>query len=321
MKTLPATAAAAFAALASTAASATTPIQPTPVTFASSEAGVRLSGNLYRPRIGMPRATFVIIGPMTYQMGQAPTQYAQRLASQGYAALVFDVRGRGASGGAIRALESPTQKIADFNSAVRFVRNQANLTSLPVIALGICQGSSYVVQNVADNPDISAGVTIAGHYRDRAGDIAWLTQAGYDARLARGDAAAAHYASTGEVDYVRAADPVDMNVGMPGGFVYDWYGAWAARGEWENRYAIMSDAELLRYESLTAASRINKPYLMIHSDNSFLPDAARRHFAAMPSTQKTLLWEGETPHLAYYDNDAVLDRTVTQILRWAQTIQ
>ena len=38
----------------------------------------------------------------------------------------------------------------------------------------------------------------------------------------------------------------------------------------------MSDADLLPYESISAACTLSKPYLLIHSDNSFLPDAARR---------------------------------------------
>ena len=59
---------------------------------------------------------------------------------------------------------------------------------------------------------------------------------------------------------------------------------------------------------------------MIHSDNSFLPDAARRHFEAMPSTRKTLLWEGDTPHLSYYDQPEILTRTVDSINRWVKTL-
>lgn len=315
MNTLLATTVAALAAVTTTAADATTPQR---VTFESD--GEALIGNLYVPEDDTPAATFIIIGPMTYQMGQAPTQYAKRLAQAGYAALVFDVRGRGESGGAVRAIESPSQKIEDLNSAVGFVRDHEALGSRPIIALGICQGSSYVVHSVAFNADIAAGVTVAGHYRDRAGDFAWLTPAGFEARLARGDAARARFQSTGTVEYVRAVDPVDTNVGMPGKFVYDWYGPWADRGEWDNRYAVMSDAELLRFETLGAAGQVDKPYLMIHSDRSFLPYAARRHFDAMPSATKQMLWEGDTPHLAYYDDADVLDRTVASIVTWARNL-
>lgn len=63
----------------------------------------------------------------------------------------------------------------------------------------------------------------------------------------------------------------------------------------------MSDADLLPYESLSAAQCVTKPYLVIYSDNSFLPDAARRHFEAMLSTRKTPLREGDTPHRSYDD--------------------
>lgn len=314
-KTLLATTAAALAGLAAMTAEATTPER---VTFQWQ--GERIVGNLYTPEGKAHAATFVVMGPMTYQMGQAPTQYAKRLAAAGYAALVFDVRGRGESGGAVRALESPKQKVEDFRSAVAFIKGHQRLSTTSIIALGICQGSSYVVNAVANDPDIKAGVTVAGHYRDREGDLAWLTEAGYAARLAQGDAAQAKFEATGEVDYVKAVDPVDMNVGMPGRFVYDWYGPWAARGEWENRYAVKSDAELLRFETITAAARISKPYLMIHSNQSFLPDAARRHFDAMPSTNKKLLWEGDTPRLSYYDQPEVLDRTVGSIVAWAKSI-
>ncbi len=82
----------------------------------------------------------------------------------------------------------------------------------------------------------------------------------------------------------------------------------------------MSDADLLTYESISAARQLTKPYPLIHSDNSFLPTAARRHFEAMPSTFKKLLWEGETAHLDYYDNPEVLDRTVASIAAWVATL-
>ena len=71
-----------------------------------------------------------------------------------------------------------------------------------------------------------------------------------------------------------------MNVGMPGKFVWDWYHLWADRGLWDNRYAVMSDADLLDYRSISAARRLETPWLMVHSDQCFLPDAARRRFEA-----------------------------------------
>jgi uncharacterized protein len=289
----------------------------TKVRFDSAEAGVTLVGNLYSPvELAPGSAAFVIIGPMTYQKEQAPTQYAQRLAALGHTALVFDCRYRGESGGEPRAYENPYHKVADIISAAAFLRTQAGVNPERLIGLGICQGSSEMLRAVAEDDLIKAGVTLAGQYRDHEGDIAWLTEEGYAARLATGQAAKAKYEQTGEIDYVAGVDETDLNVGMPGKFVWDWYHVWADKGLWDNRYAVMSDADLLSYESISAAKKLTKPYLMIHSDYSFLPDAAKRHFDAMPSTAKTLLWEGETPHLSYYDQPEILERTITSINRW-----
>ncbi len=112
---------------------------------------------------------------------------------------------------------------------------------------------------------------LGGHYRDREDDIAWLTEEGYADRLAKEQAAKAKYEATGEIDYVAGVDEVDRDVGMPGKFVWDWYQVWADKGLWDNRYAVMSDADLLPYESISAARTLTKPYLLIHSDNSYLP--------------------------------------------------
>ncbi|MGG5817605.1 hypothetical protein [Falsiroseomonas sp. HW251] len=170
-----------------------------------------------------------------------------------------------------------------------------------------------MMRALADEQTIRAGATIAGHYRDHDADVQWLGEAALQLRLERGWKARFRFDETGEVEYVPGVDAERMDVGMPGKFVWDWYHTWADRGIWDNRYAVMNDADLLGYESLSAAARLTKPYLMIHSDYSFLPEAARRHFAAIPSAQKELSWEGDTPHLAYYDAPEVIDPTVKRL--------
>ncbi len=299
----------------------TTAFTQTKVRFDSAAPGISLVGDLYLPAVPASRsAAFVIIGPMTFQKEQAPTEYARRLAAEGHIALVFDTRYRGESGGEPRAYENPFHKVADVISAAAFLRAQPGVDAGRLIALGICQGSSEVIRAVAEDDRIAAGVTLAGHYRDREGDIAWLTEEGYTARLENGQRAKEKYEATGEIDYIPGVDAEDMNVGMPGKFVWDWYHVWADKGLWDNRYAVMSDADLLAYESISAARAQTKPYLMIHSDASFLPDAARRHFDAMPSSRKELVWDGDTPHLSYYDQPDVIGRTVAKISRWATSI-
>lgn len=109
----------------------------TKVRFDSAEAGVALVGDLYVPMVTRPdSAAFVIIGPMTFQKEQAPTEYARRLAALGHTALAFDTRYRGESGGEPRAYENPFHKVADIISAAAFLRSQPGVNPERLIGLG-----------------------------------------------------------------------------------------------------------------------------------------------------------------------------------------
>ena len=275
-----------------------------------------LVGDLYQPSNAEPAPAVAIIGPMTYQKEQAPTQYARRLAEQGFVTLAYDSRYRGESGGSPRAWENPEHKVEDLKAAVAYLKSRPDVDPDRVSILAICQGSSEAFRAAGELDGLHALATIAGHYRDHEGDIEWLTAEGYTARKAQGEAARRKYEATGEIDYIKASDPTDMNVGMPGGFVFDWYGPWAERGQWENRYAVMSDADLLNFDSIGAAKTLTAPWLMIHGDNCFLPPAAKRHFDAVPeTTQKKMIWD-DTPHLAYYDQPDAIDRATEEVANW-----
>ena len=279
-----------------------------------SSAGETLVGDLHMPVSKVRVPAVAIIGPMTYQKEQAPTQYARRLAQQGYAALAYDSRYRGESGGEPRCWENPSHKLDDLKAALAFLASREDIDPARLFVLGICQGSSIAFRAAAEAPGVRALATIAGQYRDREGDIEWLTEQGLAARLDKGRAAKRKYESSGEIEYVKAVDRTDMNVGMPGEFVWVWYQPWADRGIWENRYAVMSDADLLEYESISAARELRSPWLMIHGDNCFLPSAAKRHMEAVPkSTPTRMIWD-DTPHLSYYDQPDVIDRAVAAVV-------
>ncbi|MEO1643468.1 MAG: alpha/beta fold hydrolase [Pseudomonadota bacterium] len=278
-----------------------------------------LVGDVYTPDEVGKRPAVVIIGPMTFQKEQAPTEYAKRLADEGYVALAYDSRYRGESGGEPRAWENPFHKVEDLKAAVEYIRSRPDVDPEQVSILAICQGSSIAFRAAAEIEGLHSFATIAGHYRDAEGDLEWLGAEGLAARKAQGEAAKAKFEATGEVDYVKAVEQTDMNVGMPGEFVWVWYQPWADRGIWENRYAVMSDADLLAYESISAAETLTTPWLMIHGDNIFLPSAARRHMAAVPvDTPTKTIWD-DTPHLDYYDQPEAIDRAVDEITEWFET--
>ena len=292
------------------------------VTFQSK--GLDLVGNLYLPsnyEEGKQYPAVPILGPMTFAKEQAPTEYAKRFAERGFVALAFDPRYRGESAGLPRELEDPIAKVEDAKAAAKYLSTLSFVNNQQIVGFAVCQGSSEMLRAVSEDDIFKGLVTVAGHYRDREADIKWMgTEEALEKRIAEGKVAQKTYEQTGEVINVPAVDESRMDVGMPGKFVYDWYNQWAEKGIWKNNYPKMSDALLLEYESFSAAKELNKPYLMIHSDNSFLPKAAKRHFEAVPATNKKLQWEAETGHFQYYDDPEILDRTTDQAIEWYNSI-
>jgi uncharacterized protein len=286
------------------------------VTFDSH--GDTIVGALFPAAFGQrPAPAVVVMGPENYQKEQAPALYAPRFAALGYIALIFDPRYRGESGGEPRCYENPASKLDDLSAALDFLGGRPDVDAERLVLVGICFGGSYVLAAAADDPRVRAVATVASHLRDDAADVGWLGGEEVIAeRLARGRTALGRYETTGEVDYVPAVDATRTDVGMPGRLPWSWYQLWADRGLWDNRYAVMSDAAVLSFESLSAAARLTAPWLMIHSDQCAQPDAARRHFAVAPTAAKRLVWEGETRHLQYYDEPAVIDRATWNIVDW-----
>ena len=188
------------------------------VRFAAQD-GTPIVGDLHLPD-DAPGAVWpgvVLIGPMTFCKEQVPTEYAKRLAPRGYAALVFDPRYRGESGGEPRCWENPRAKVEDVVSAVGYLSGRSEVDPDRIAGLSVCQGGSEMVPAAADDDRIKVLATVAGHYRDREGDIAWLTDDGYREHLEHAQAAKRSYEETGEADYVPAVDRTRTDVGMPGG--------------------------------------------------------------------------------------------------------
>ena len=63
-------------------------------------------------------AAIVTTGPLTSVKEQATGAYAKALAERGFAALAFDHRYFGESGGTPRQFENPSAKVADIRAAV-----------------------------------------------------------------------------------------------------------------------------------------------------------------------------------------------------------
>ncbi len=294
-------------------------------------AGTTLRGNLYLPHDqDHPVGAVPILGPYCFVKEQAPVQYATRLADEGFVALAFDAGHHGSSDGEPRRFEDPMAKVADVRAALDFLATRPEVDANRLAVLGVCEGSSEMMQVAAEDTRVTAVATVSGHYRDADNDIdlagGEALAAGeiervqvverLAARQARGADALARFQSSGEVIYNAIVDPERTDVALPWRMIWDWYHGWADRGIWENRYAVMSDVGYLAFDSLTAAQRLSTPLLMVHADYCDGPDSARRHFAAVPGTDKHLVWQGERSHFQYYEDPAVIDEAVALAAAW-----
>ena len=278
-------------------------IQNIPVSFESD--GVELIGEIYLPAGYQPGSAplpgVVVTGTWTSVRQQMTQRYAKKLAAEGLAALSFDYRTYGESGGEPRQIESPEWKVRDITSAASFLASRDEVDGERVGGMAICASVMYMAQAIAQGAPLQTFATSAAWIHD-PGTVGMMYggDEGLQQRIAAGQESRKKYEETGEVDYVPAESPDDPNAAMVGVEFYER----EDRGniaEWTNRFAVMQWPEWLALDGLSPAPDISVPTVMIHSDGAALPDNVRRFYAAL-SGPKTLCWmEGE--HTQFYDHE------------------
>jgi dienelactone hydrolase len=244
------------------------------VTFDSD--GNTLTGNLFLPESGTPAPGIVVAGTWTSVKELMADRYARRLADRGYAALSFDFTGYGESNGEPRDVESPEQKVRDIHHATTFLSAQPAVDASRLGALGVCAAAMYMSANAVDDPRIGSLALIAPWIHDAA--VVREVYGGEEGVAAKLDAAAqarTRYEQTGEVDYVPVVSCTDPRAAMP--YDIDFYlnphrGGISA---WPNRFAVMAWTDWLTYDAIALAPKIERPVLLVHSEDAAIPHAAR----------------------------------------------
>lgn len=285
------------------------------VTFQSE--GTELVGDLYLPgnyQPGDKLATVIVSGSWTAVKEQMAGGYAQKLADQGFAALAFDSRSFGESGGELRAFESPTVKIEDIKNAITFLETVDAVDSDRIAGLGICAGAGYMTTVAAEDDRLNALVTVAPwiHSPEIVNAI-YGGEENVAQMIATGVAAANKFAQTGIADYIPATSSTDESAAMYGDIDYYQNPARGAIPEWDNRFAVATWAEWLTFNPMEQANEVEVPTLFIHSENAAIPDGARQFFSEIPTEQKQMVWMNDYQQFDFYDQAEAMNASVVLV--------
>lgn len=265
--------------------------------------GTPLVGLLHLPTGAVPRAVAVLTGPLTSVKEQAAGAYARALAERGIAALAFDHRSFGESGGQPRQVENPFAKAEDIRSAGAALHDTPGLARLPLMGIGVCAGAGYMAQAVADDASFAAYGAVAGFFKTASPESIRAAEP----MLARARAADAKWRETGEPSLIPAVAADNGDVAMPLREAYEFYGT--SRGavpNYVNAYALQSALYSVPFDAISAAPRIHAPAMVVHSEHALAPSLARRFIAGLGGVHE-VLWLESIGQIDFYDQPPLIN--------------
>jgi len=290
---------------------------PMKVDFEFRSGGELLQGNLFLPD-GDPQAALVLTGPLTSVKEQASGAHARALSERGFAALAFDHRYFGESGGQPRQFENPRAKIEDIRAALAALRESAHTRDLPMAAVGVCAGAGYMAAAVAEEPGFQAFAGIAGYYSAATPESIAASQP----RIERGRAAERKWRETGIAETIPAVAADGGDVGMPLREAFEFYGT--PRGavpNYVNGFAVQSIAYTTPFDVVGTAPAIKVPTLVVHSEKALAPPLARRFIAGLRAPHREL-WLTSVGQIDFYDDPLLIGRAADAVAAFfLETVQ
>ncbi len=287
------------------------------VDFEFRSGGELLHGNLFLPE-GEPQAALVLTGPLTSVKEQASGAHARALSERGFAALAFDHRFFGESGGQPRQFENPRAKIEDIRAALAALRDSIRTRDLSMAAVGVCAGAGYMAAAVAEEPGFLAFAGIAGFYKAATPESIAASQAGIE----RGRAAERKWRETAIAETIPAVAPDGGDVAMPLREAYEFYGT--PRGavpNYVNGFAVQSLAYTIPFDAVGTARDIKVPTLVVHSENALAPPLARQFIAGLRAPHREV-WLRSVGQIDFYDDPQLIGRAADAAAEFfRQTLQ
>ncbi|MGC6398989.1 alpha/beta hydrolase [Sphingomonas sp. FW199] len=272
-------------------------------------------GQIYLPEGASalaPVPAVVVTGAWFTVKEQMSTIYARALARRGYAALAFDFRGFGESGGAIRQREIPADKIADIVAAAAFLKAQPEVDGARVGGLGICASAGYMVAAATESNDLKSIALVAPWLHDAA--LVETIYGGKDAvarLIEAGRKAEASFKATGRQTFFPGASRTDRTAIM---FDVPYYTE-TTRGlipAWRNKVDPAFWESWLTFDAMRYAPKLAQPFLIVESDAAALPAGARQFYAKVPGNKREL-WLDGISQFDFYDRPSVVASAIDAV--------
>ncbi|MFG2658522.1 alpha/beta hydrolase [Streptomyces sp. NPDC048425] len=292
----------------------------TNVTFPSS--GLNLAGILFTPdsHTGAPLPAVVVSHPGGGVKEQTASIYAERLAREGFATLVFDAAFQGESEGTPRGLENPFQRAEDVRAAVTYLTTRDDIDPARIGALGICASGGYVPFAAQTDHRIKAVGTVSavdirsllveGLGRTQGPEVlqAMLDQAGaLRTAEARGEAPATMNWAPESSEGLEEA-PVLYREAQ------DYYRT--PRGghcNSTNEWVLRSIDQIAQYDSYAMIELISpRPLLMIVGSEADTAYFSREAIEKARDNEELFVVEGAT-HISLYDKDEHVTPAVAKL--------
>jgi uncharacterized protein len=279
--------------------------------------GERMVGNLFLPYEKSPIGLVVVVGPLTSVKEQAAGAYAQAMAERGYAALAFDYRFFGESGGEPRQFESPEENIKDIRNAAAAMLTDARFKDLPLFGFGVCFGAGPMVAAVAEDARFRAFAGVAGVYTDSA-DTKKMMGDEYEPTLERARTAEKAWNELGIAETIPAVAPDGGDVAMPLREAYEFYGTMrGAAANYTNGFAVQSRAYTLPFDAMGVAEKLTVPIAIVHSERALLPNWAHQFYEKVTAPKQELWLESEG-QIDFYDDPRLINAASDMIAEWLQ---
>ncbi|HEX2313527.1 MAG TPA: alpha/beta fold hydrolase [Thermomonospora sp.] len=278
------------------------------VSFASGD--TTCTGYLYLPedRTGPPPCVVLCHGFSGTMDRLFP--HAERFAAEGLAALVFDYRSFGESGGEPRQVVDVRGQQDDLRAAVAFARGDGRVDPDAVLLWGNSLGGAHAISVAAGDPRVPAVVAqipFNGFPRKVEGRSTWdvlRLQAVILWDALRGRLGLSpHYipmlGRPGELA-VTATEEAERHIRTLSG-----------EGEtlWRNSVAPRGLLSMARYRPAEAAARLTMPLLVcIAADDHETPEETTRQLADRAPHGELRRYEGT--HFAFYNDPAIRDRVL-----------